>query len=132
MEAPVANITKLTRHVKTYDCPDNGDIPPTAKPKAKRGAKAKVTKTTDEDRPAEPDEQSSEPEEVTPAPSKGRGAKKRKAPVSQDGLSDEKENAVDRKGKSTGNKTTMRGRRTPVAASAEDLDAPAKRTRSRK
>jgi hypothetical protein len=133
-EAPVAATTKVTRRGKTVDAHDNGDLPPVTKPKAKRGAKAKVIEVTDEDEPeVEAVDQSSEPEEAAPASNKGRGTRRGETAGSQDGLSDDKENTGDHPSKPTRKKPTTRGRKAPVTTMpVEALDAPAKRTRSRK
>ena len=135
VEAPAA--TRGTRRVKADDTSGNGGVLPTAKPKARRGAKAKTLEAMDEDGPAEVDEALSEQEEVSPASSKSKRDKGRKpgtlAFASQDRLSDDgKENNGKHQRKTAAGNKMAKGRKTPVAVSAEALDAPAKRTRSRK
>lgn len=131
-EAPVAD-TKVTRRLKAEDSPDSEGLAPVTKTKTKRGAKAKVVEAVEENASAEEVAQSSELEEVAPVSSRGRRGRRGKTPVSQDGPSDDKENTGEHPTKPTGKKPGTRGRRAPVTTvSAEALDAPAKRTRSRK
>ncbi|KAF8501359.1 hypothetical protein JB92DRAFT_3124063 [Gautieria morchelliformis] len=129
VDAPPATTTRVTRHVATDDTPDNEGHPHAAKPRAKRGAK---TKAPDDGATIQQDDHSSEPEEATPAPSNGRRGKRGKAAVPQDETSDDKENTEGHQGEPIRKRPTTRGRKAPVATATEALDAPAKRTRSRK
>ncbi|KAF8586926.1 hypothetical protein K439DRAFT_1631219 [Ramaria rubella] len=133
-EESVPTKPRSARRIKSED-PDPVALPPAARPvKSRRGTKAQQVETVDEeDSPVGSGDnggRTSELDDVTPAPGKSKGAKKgstRKTPVVKEFLSD-KENA-DHSSKKT---PTTRGRRTPVTTTAEVMDAPAKRTRSRK
>lgn len=125
-----ATDTKVARRIKAEDSLDNTALPPAGKPKPKRGPKAKATEETDGEADLVEAANLSKPD-IALAPRKGRGMKGDKTPASQDGLSDDKEKG-DQLGKLKGKKPTTRGRKAPVTTAVEALDAPAKRTRSRK